>query len=414
MSKIGELIEELCPNGIPFKTLNEIGTFVRGAGILKAELSQSGFPVIHYGEIHTKYILSATTLFSFIAEPKRNYKQVDPNDLIIVTTSEDAAGVGKPLAWLGTETPYVSGETYIFKHSQNAKFLAYLLDSDDFQIKKLPFITGTKVKRIHEKAFLRIQFPIPPIKIQNEIVSFLDKFAELEAELEAEREVRKAQYEFNRNLLLSFNEGEVPSYSLGEIGQTISGLRGKSKSDFTDGNAPYVSYVDISNNPELNFEVQKLVKVGKSESQNEIRLGDVLITGSSETKIDVGLTSVVTIEPKIKTYINSFCFIWRPHKEIEILPEFSKHLFRGREFRDKVIETANGVTRMNISKPKLLAIKIPVPPLKIQRESVEILNNFDTLANDISVGIPAEINARRLQYEYYRNKLLSFRELEKV
>jgi type I restriction enzyme S subunit len=69
---------------------------------------------------------------------------------------------------------------------------------------------------------------------------------------------------------------------------------------------------------------------------------------------------------------------------------------------------------MNISKPKLLAIKIPVPPLKIQREIVEILNNFDSLANDISVGIPAEINARRLQYEYYRNKLLSFRELEKV
>ena len=194
----------------------------------------------------------------------------------------------------------------------------------------------------------------------------------------------------------------VPTYSLGEVGDTISGLRSKSKSDFTDGNAPYVSYVDISNNPALNFEVQKLVKVGVNEKQNEIRLGDVLITGSSETKVDVGLTSVVTVEPKVKTYINSFCFIWRPKQNIELIPDFSKHLFRSQEFRDKVIETANGVTRQNISKPKLLAIKIPIPPVEIQKEIVEILNKFTELE--------AELEARRMQYEYYRNKLLTFRD----
>ena len=168
----------------------------------------------------------------------------------------------------------------------------------------------------------------------------------------------------------------VATFPLGEIGETISGLRGKAKSDFTDGNAPYVSYVDISNNPALNFEVQRLVKVDVGEKQNEIRLGDVLITGSSETKVDVGLTSVVTIQPRLKTYINSFCFIWRPKKDLEILPDFSKHLFRGQEFRDKIIETANGVTRQNISKPKLLAIRIPIPPIEVQQEISTVLNKL--------------------------------------
>jgi len=197
----------------------------------------------------------------------------------------------------------------------------------------------------------------------------------------------------------------VPMHALGEIGETISGLRGKSKGDFSDGNAPFVSYVDISNNPALNFEVQRLVKVEAGENQNEIRLGDVLITGSSETKVDVGLTSVVTVQPKLKTYINSFCFIWRPHKELDLLPDFSKYLFRGRKFRDEVIKTANGVTRQNVSKPKLLAIRIPIPPLEIQKEIVSILNVFTELETNLESEIMSEIEARQRQRTFIFNGL---------
>ena len=200
----------------------------------------------------------------------------------------------------------------------------------------------------------------------------------------------------------------VPTYSLGEIGDIVSGLRSKSKSDFTDGNAPYVSYVDISNNPALNFEVQKLVKIGPHEKQNEIKLGDVLITGSSETKVDVGLTSVVTVEPKVRTYINSFCFIWRPKKNSNLIPDFSKHLFRSKEFRDKVIETANGVTRQNISKPKLLAIKIPIPPVDIQKEIVAILDKF----TELEAELEAELEVRKMQYLYFTDNLFIFKKGE--
>jgi type I restriction enzyme S subunit len=210
-------------------------------------------------------------------------------------------------------------------------------------------------------------------------------------------------------LIIKLCPDGVPTFPLGEIGDTISGLRGKSKNDFNDGNAPFVSYVDISNNPALNFDVQRLVKVGKGENQNEIRLGDVLITGSSETKVDVGLTSVVTVEPTVKTYINSFCFIWRPSKDLPILPDFSKHLFRGKEFRDKVIETANGVTRQNISKPKLLAIKIPIPPIEVQKEIVNILDAFSNLESELRDLLVAELDSRKKQYTHFLESLFIFK-----
>jgi type I restriction enzyme S subunit len=196
----------------------------------------------------------------------------------------------------------------------------------------------------------------------------------------------------------------VMHYSLSEAGNIVSGLRGKSKRDFSDGNSPYVSYVNIFNNPGLDIDVFSLVKVAPGERQNEIRLGDVLMTGSSETRNECGMTSVVTTIPKVTTYINSFCFIWRPKEEIELVPNYSKHLFRSRIFRDQVIETTNVVTRHNISKPKLIKIKIPIPPKIVQIEIAGILDRF----NSLEAELEAELEARRQQYQYYRDKLLTF------
>jgi type I restriction enzyme S subunit len=197
----------------------------------------------------------------------------------------------------------------------------------------------------------------------------------------------------------------VPVHTLGEIGTTVSGLRGKSKNDFSDGNAPYVSYVDIFNNPEIDFIPERLVKVDSTENQSPLQLGDVLVTGSSETRNECGMTAVVTREPTIPIYINSFCFIWRPNIGVDLDPQFAKHLFRGRAFRDRVIETANGVTRQNISKPKFLAIEIPLPPIEVQREVSSILNKF----TDLEEELEAELEARNELHAHYRDTIL-FRE----
>jgi type I restriction enzyme S subunit len=196
----------------------------------------------------------------------------------------------------------------------------------------------------------------------------------------------------------------VPVHALGEIGTTVSGLRGKSKNDFSDGNAPYVSYVDIFNNPEIDFIPERLVKVDSTENQSPLQLGDVLVTGSSETRNECGMTAVVTRKPTIPIYINSFCFIWRPNIGVDLDPQFAKHLFRGRAFRDRVIESANGVTRQNISKPKFLAIEIPIPPIEVQREVSSILNKF----TELEAELKAELKARIKQYAHFSESLFVF------
>lgn len=202
----------------------------------------------------------------------------------------------------------------------------------------------------------------------------------------------------------------VPVWALGEAGKVVSGLRGKSKSDFTEGNAPYVSYVEIFNNPGIDFIPEKRVRVESSENQSAIQLGDVLITGSSETLNECGMTAVVTWEPTVPVYVNSFCFIWRPNKDIELDVQYAKHLFRGRDFRDQVIQTANGVTRQNISKPKFLAIEIPLPPIEVQREIASILNTF----TDLETELKAEMTARKSQFLHYRTQILSLHDTEDV
>lgn len=194
---------------------------------------------------------------------------------------------------------------------------------------------------------------------------------------------------------------------LADVGQIVTGLSGKSKEDFSDGNLPFLSYKTVFNNICLPTEIYDKVKIGPDERQNTLHLGDVVITGSSETPRELGMSCVVTHEPESPVYLNSFCFIWRPNgKELE--PDFSKFVFRSNSIREQIIRAGNGVTRINISKNLFLKIEIPIPPIEIQREIVSILDKF----TELEAEIEAELEARRKQYEHYRNQLLTFSTLE--
>lgn len=134
----------------------------------------------------------------------------------------------------------------------------------------------------------------------------------------------------------------------------------------------------------------------------------MLFTGSSETPDDAAMSSVVISEPSELTYLNSFCIGFRFHDDMPIEPSFAKHLFRAESIRRQLRQTANGVTRFNVSKPALGRVIIPVPPLEEQQRIVDILDRFDALVNDLTIGLPAELAARRQQYVHYRDRLLSF------
>ena len=194
---------------------------------------------------------------------------------------------------------------------------------------------------------------------------------------------------------------------LGEIGFFYSGLSGKSKDDFKDGNAMFITYMNVYSNPSTNLDVIERVKIGQGEKQNKIEKGDILFTGSSETPDECGMSSVVTDDITSNYYLNSFCFGFRLNNKDTFEPNFLKHLFRDRKMRAQIARTANGVTRYNVSKKLFARIIIPVPPLPVQREIVRILDNFTSLEAELE----AELEARRKQYEYYRDQLLSFRHL---
>jgi len=201
---------------VEWMVLGDIGYFIRGSGIQKSDFTESGTGCIHYGQIHTHYGTSATKTKSFIdAEFATRLRKARSGDLVIATTSEDDEAVAKSVAWLGNEEVAVSTDACIYRHTGNPKYISYFFQANIFQLQKKPHITGTKVRRISGESPKKIQIPIPcpdnpkkSLEIQAEIVAILDKFDTLTHSitegLPREIELRQKQYEYYRDLLLSF------------------------------------------------------------------------------------------------------------------------------------------------------------------------------------------------------------------
>ncbi len=197
----------------------------------------------------------------------------------------------------------------------------------------------------------------------------------------------------------------VKFYKLSEISEKFTGLSGKTKVDFENGNCRYISYTNLYNNPSINLKANDYVNIKSNEKQNDIKFKDILIAGSSENLEDSGMVSVVTNKPSEKIYLNSFCFGLRlTSKYFDMYnADFLKHLFRSKVFRNQITRCSFGVTRYNLSKAKLLKIKIPCPPIEIQEEIVKILDNFSKLEAELE----AELEARKKQYEFYKDKIFN-------
>jgi type I restriction enzyme S subunit len=194
--------------------------------------------------------------------------------------------------------------------------------------------------------------------------------------------------------------------TLGEMGTIFGGLTGKSKVDFSDGNARFISYINVFTNPAVDLQANDSVRIGPSEKQRTLARGDVLFTGSSETPDEVAMSSVITTDLSEPLYLNSFCIGYRLADPETLDSEFAKHLFRSANLRTQLTKTASGVTRFNVSKVRLATVRIPVPPLEVQREIAQVLDLFSFLEAELE----AELENRRLQYAHYRDSLVSFSE----
>lgn len=384
MSRIDDLIAEYCPDGVKHQTLGEIGEFIRGNGIQKRDFQDSGFGCIHYGQIYTYYGLFADHTKSFIdPDLAEKRKKAYKGDLVIATTSENEEDVCKACAWLGEEPIAISGDAYIFRHHQNPKYISYCFQSELFQSQKKKYITGTKVLRVNGDAMAKIHVPVPPLPVQEEIVRILDSFSSLEAELEAELEARRKQYTHYRDELLKF--GRVLIASLGELCKISVGRKNGTAGEF--GEYPYVN-----------------AGTSMSGFVNEWSEEGDCVTTPSRGQGGMGFVAYQAS----RFWCGPLCYVMRS-KHSDVMIKYVYYYLCSHKADILGLVHEGGTPAIN--KSELAGLRILVPPFEEQQRIVSILDRFDKLTNDLSSGLPAEIEARHKQYEYYRDRLLSFDEL---
>ncbi len=398
MSRLDDLIAKLCPDGVEYKELGEIGLLMRGNGLQKKDFTGAGIGCIHYGQIYTYYGPFAYETKSFVSpEFADRLKKVDKTDLIITLTSENVEDVCKCVAWLGDSQIVTGGHAAILKHKQNPKYLSYYFQSESFFLQKAKIANGTKVIEVSIEKLAHIRIALPPLPVQREIVRILDTFSELTTELTA----RKKQYEYYRDTLLKFDES-VPQKELGEIGILMRG-NGLQKRDFTRAGIGCIHYGQIyTYYGPFAYETKSFVIPELADRLKKVDKGDLVITLTSENVEDVCKCVAWLGDSQIVT--GGHAAIFRHNQNAKYLSYF----FQSEWFFLQKEKIANGTKVIEVSPEKLSRIKIPVPPLSEQARIVSILDRFDALCNDLSSGLPAEIEARKKQYEYYRDKLLTF------
>ena len=412
MSRIDNLIAEHCPHGVAHQPLGAVGEFVRGNGLQKSDLQETGVGAIHYGQIHTHYGTWATETKSFVSAPlAAKLRKARPGDLVIATTSEDDAAVAKAVAWVGNTEVAVSGDAYIYRHTLEPRYVAYFFQSERFQDQKKRHITGTKVRRVSGGSLATIRIPVPPLEVQREIATVLDTFTRLEAELESELEselaARRRQYQHYRDALLTFCERagsasrQAGLMAMSEIGRFIRGRR-FTKDDVVKDGIPSIHYGEIYTH--YGVAASSTVSHVRADMAPQLRYAqpyDVVIAVVGETIEDVG--KAVAWLGKADVAIHDDCFLFRHSMNAK----FISYCLQTEAFHAQKNKYVARAKVKRLSGESLGKIMIPVPPPEEQERVVAILDKLDALVSELTSGLPAEIKARRQQYEHCRNRLLT-------
>lgn len=202
MSRLDELIAELCPDGVEYKKIGDIGSLTRGKRFVHADAVEDGIPCIHYGELYTFYGVSTKNIKSHIrCDLQNKMRYAHKNDVVIVGAGENKMDIGIGVAYLGDESVAVHDACYIWQHNENPVYLSYCLRTAFYHHQLLKYVVEGKICSLSAENLKKVKLPVPPLEVQREIVHILDRFTLLTAELTA----RKKQYEFYRDSLLNFN-----------------------------------------------------------------------------------------------------------------------------------------------------------------------------------------------------------------
>ncbi|WP_296261996.1 restriction endonuclease subunit S [uncultured Phocaeicola sp.] len=386
MSKLQKLIQELCPDGVEYKTLGEIATIKNGRDY--KHLGKGNVPVYGSGGIMTyvdTYVYNKPTVLIPRKGSLGNLFYVD--------------------------TPFWNVDTIFYTEVDtqqiDVKYLYYLLAKE--HLENLNKAGG--VPSLTQSILNKIILPIPPLEVQNEIVRILDHFtdlaAEMQAELQAELQARKEQYEYYRNQLLTFDKigggtQSVTWMKMSEIGTFIRGKRFV-RTDIVNDGIPCIHYGDIYTY--YGLYATKSKGSLRSELASRMRYAqknDVVIVAAGENKEDIGIGLAWLGEKPAA--VHDACFIFRS----DLYPQYISHYLRSNYYHKQIIKYVSEGKICSISAKGLGNAIIPIPSYEEQVRIATLLNNFDVLVSDLSQDLPAEIAAVQEQYEYYRNKILSF------
>ena len=371
MSKLQQLMQKLCPDGVKYKSLAEILKIRNGSDYKK--FLEGNIPVYGSGGI-------IAYIDRFVYDK--------PSVLIPRKGSIDKLYYVDIPFWTVDTIFYTEINTKIAE----PKFIYFSLKKQHLE----RLNTAGGVPSLTQNVLNKVQIPLPPLEVQREIVRILDNFTELTAELTAELMVRKIQYSYYRSMLLSFDK-TTEWTTLGEIGKVSMCKRILKAETSSMGDVPFYKIGTFGGKPNAYISWKTFEKYKNNYSFP--KKGDILISAAGT----IGRTVVYDGEP---AYFQDSNIVWIDNDESRVLNCFLKYYYQTRPWK---ISTGGTIARLyndNINQTK-----IPVLQIEQQKRLVNVLDNFEAMCNDFNIGLPAEIEARQKQYEYYRDKLLTFKEL---
>lgn len=380
MSKLQELIKELCPDGVEFKKLEEVCELSRGKVYSKTYINNNigNYPV-YSSQTANNGELGKISSYDYDGE--------------YLTWTTDGAYAGTIFHRQGRfSITNVCGLITIKSNKLLVRFLYYWLS-----IKAKEYVyQGMGNPKLMTNQMEIIEIPLPPLEIQNEIVRILDTFTSHTAELQAELQARKEQYEYYRNKLLTFDENDerVKWIKLGEIGNTCMCKRIMKHQTSDIGEVPFFKIGTFGKEADafISYELYDEYK----NKYSFPRKGEILISASGT----IGRTVIYDGQD---AYFQDSNIIWIQNDESKVLNKYLYYYYQ-------IIEwNVEGGTIKRLYNTNLSKTIIAYPPLSEQQRIISILDKFESLVNDLSEGLPAEIAAVQEQYEYYRNKLLTFK-----
>ncbi|WP_232711625.1 restriction endonuclease subunit S [Microbacterium lacus] len=398
MSRIDELVAELAPRGVRHVALSEVAVY-SSSRVDAKDLDETSFVGVDNlvagkgGRIDASYLPNTARLTAY-----------ELGDILLGNIRPYLKKV-----WRATGSGGCSGDVLSVrikagsKQDLDSEFLYYLLSSDGFFAYNMQHAKGAKMPRGSKTAIMSFRIPVPPLEVQREIVRTLDQFTQLEAELEAELEARRRQYLYYAGLLLTNND-EVSRVRFGDVATIVRGASPRPIQNFITEAAAGVPWIKIGDVPArgkyITQTAQRVTAEGAKKSRR-VRPGDFVLSNS----MSFGRPYI----SKIDGYIHDG---WLAISGFEdaFVSDYLYYLLRSSPVQDEFARRAGSGTVKNLNAEIVRSVEIPLPPKETQRRVVELLDKFDALVNDLSIGLPAELDARRKQYEHYRDRLLTFEE----